>query len=218
MASNVRQPFLRIAVGTNGTGKSSLLKQYLELSPRNLIVPANRNDAGVTWPGIEELAVKAIYEPDALDPKGKEVLVIHAPEMHKFHGNRLLHIDSDTRRVSALTHPKLGFQTGTLFLDDFRKYVPHKGDLPPHLANMFGDRRHINLDIWVAVHSFNDINIQLLGWDCELYIFRTTLPPSDAVRGKVRNWDQLLETIDRVNRKAIHDPHYVERFVPSKYE
>lgn len=211
-----RNPFLMIAVGAPGTGKSTLAAELMQYSERTLVIPANVADAAKAYPGIPSLAVKGIYEADELDPKGKERLQIIAPEITTFKGTRLLHVVEDDRRFSAVVHPYKGYRDGLLVLDDMKKYIPNKGDLPKRVVNYFSDRRHNCVDVYIALHNFDDVARQWYGWGAELVIFRTDLPPGDAVKKKVRNYDQMLEVIERVNRIAQNgEPHYCEHFLPS---
>lgn len=71
------------------------------------------------------------------------------------------------------------------------------------------------LDRFMACHAFQDLNMQHMQFDPELYIFRTTWPPNETVEGKVAKWGELLATVERVNRKAQANPYYFERFVPA---
>lgn len=38
---------------------------------------------------------------------------------------------------------------------------------------------------------------------------------NEIVGGKVAKWEALLATVDRVKRKAVNSPYYVERFIPA---
>lgn len=219
MAQQYRDPFFLVVVGRPRCGKSTWVREeVLKDEPRALIVPANRHDAGVTWANVPELAVKASREPDDLDPKGKDQLVVYAPDMDGFTGHRLLHVTEDVRRFTAVHHPRLGFRSGTLVMDDCKNYIKSNAELPSSVATMVRSRGHLELDIVCIVHSLDEINRQLIGYGCHIVVFATDLPPGDALRSKVRNMDELDRVIDRVNRRAAAgDKHYHELFVPSTY-
>jgi len=212
-----RDPFFLIVVGQPRCGKSTWVRQQvLTGEERTLIVPANRDDASETRAGVQELAVKATYEPDELDPKGKERLVVYSPDMPTFHGQRLLHVTEDVRRFTAVHHARMGMRKGTLVLDDMKNYVKSNAEIPSAVATMFRSRGHRMLDIVCIVHSFDEINRQLLGWGANLVVFSTALPPGDAARSKIRNIDELDRVIERVNRRAANgDPYYKELFTPN---
>lgn len=219
MAQQYRDPFFLIVVGRPRCGKSTWVReQVLAGEDRALIVPANRHDAAETWRGVPELPVKASREPDDLDPGGKEQLVVYAPDMHSFKGQRLLHVAEDQRRFGAVHHPRLGMTRGTLVLDDMKNYVKSNADLPSSVATLFRSRGHLMLDIVCIVHSLDEVNRQLIGYGCQLVVFATDLPPGDALRSKVRNMEELDRVIERVNRRAAAgDKHYHELFTPSAY-
>lgn len=214
-----RDPFFLAVVGRPRCGKSTWVREeVLRDEERALIIPANRMDASETWQGLPELSVKADREPDELDPKGKDQLVVYAPEMHTFKGHHLLHVYEDVRRFQAVYHPRLGMRKGTLILDDMKNYVKSNAELPNAVASLFRSRGHLMLDIVSIVHSFDEVNRQLIGYGSQLVVFATDLPPGDAFRSKIRNMEALEVVIERVNRRAAAgDKHYHEMFTPSTY-
>lgn len=104
-------------------------------------------------------------------------------------------------------------RNGTLVLDDMKNYIKSNAELPSRVATMFRSRGHLMLDIVCIVHSFDEINRQLLTRGPKLVVFATDQPPGDAAREKIRNIDELDRVIDRVNHIAnTTDPHYHEFF------
>lgn len=206
-----RKAFLYLFIGTNGTGKSTRMKDLLHVNERNLVVPSNRLDTA--WSEFPELKVRTIQEDDPMNP-GKLRRVFRVDGINDFTGTRVLHID-DPRQLAAITDELHGFRNGGLFIDDFRNRLPHKGDLPPHVAALLTGRRHRMVDIVLAAHSFQDMNLQLMQFEPELFIFRTTLPPNDAVEGKVAKWEELVSAANRVNTMAQSDRFYFEYFQPA---
>ncbi len=217
--SQYRDPFFLGVVGRPRCGKSTWVREeVVRDEPRALIVPANRHDASETWQGVEELEVEGGWQPDPLDSKGKGQFMVKAPQMRTFRGTRLLHVAEDTRRFGAVLHPTEGMVNGTLVLDDMKNYIKSNAELPSNVATLFRSRGHLMLDIVCIVHSFDEINRQLIGYGCQLVVFATDLPPGDAFRAKVRNMDGLDQVIERVNRRAAAgDSHYHELFTPSAY-
>lgn len=214
--STTRKAFLYLFVGTNGTGKTSRIKELIEeVAGRVLIVPSNRLDDA--WKGIPELSMKVFQDEDPIN--GKAIKSIRCPDMGSFTGARVFHVE-DPRYLDAITDERHGFKNGVLVMDDFRNYIPSKGALPPAVVKMIVGRRHRMLDISMACHAFQDMNLQLMQFSPELYIFQTSLPPNDAVEGKVTDWQGLLEVSTRVNRIAskleqADDRFYFERFIPA---
>lgn len=207
----MRKAFLYLLIGTNGTGKTTQAKHLLQINERNLVLPSNRMDSA--WDQYPELKVQVDLEPDPMNP-GKQRRVVYCPEMNTFKGTRVLHV-TEPAMLGAVTDERLGFRNGFLFIDDFRNRMPHKGDLPAHVLELLTGRRHRMVDIALAMHSFQDMNLQLMQFQPELFIFRTTLPPNDAVEGKVADWQGLVAAANRVNERARANPFYFEHFIPA---
>lgn len=211
-----RQAELAILVGTNGTGKSTALKELLTMNERNLIIPSSRTDTA--WSGLPELKSSVVYEADPNNPR-REIPVVRVQDLQTFTGNRVLHVDGNAKVFEAVLDPKRGYFNGGLILDDFRRYIYTKGSLSSGVDGLFIGRRHRMLDIYLACHSFQDISADLFRFDPTLYVGYTTLPPNDAVQGKVAKWRELLATIERVNRTNAARPegkrYYREAFEPA---
>ncbi len=220
MNTEYRDPFYLIVVGRPRSGKSRWVQENIvkhpDADPRTLVIPANKADASETWSGLPSLAVSGEYEADELDPKGKPQLVVLSPQMRSFNRPSLLHVTEDQRRFAAVYHPTRGMRNGVLVLDDMKNYIKSNAELPSGVATMFRSRGHLMLDIVCIVHSFDEINRQLITWGPKLVVFATDLPPGDAAREKIRNIDELDRTIARVNRIANSggNPYYHEFFTP----
>jgi hypothetical protein len=209
-----------IFIGTNGTGKSFNQKKFLPVNNRNLIIPANGRDKA--WHGFTKLTPKFRFETDPNDPKQKrQHKVWYIPGINSFKGVRVLDVDvleTDEDCLSvfrAVCHRQTGFIKGGLFVDDFKNYIFTKGTLPRYVRNLFNDRRHREVDIFMASHSMQDINGDMLQFNPKIVIFNTTLPPNDTVMGKIANSAQLMETYERVRHKATKNQYYYEIFIPS---
>lgn len=211
-----RQAELAILIGTNGTGKSTALKALLKMNVRNLIIPSSRSDTA--WQGVPELETYVTYGPDPDNPR-REIPIPRIKELGSFTGNRVLHVDGNARLFDAVCDPRTGYFNGGLILDDFRRYIYTKGTLRSTVDGLFINRRHRMLDIYMACHAFQDISADVFRFDPMLYVGYTSLQPSEAVRGKVRRWEQLLQVIDRVNRTNQQRPEgqrwYKEAFNPA---
>lgn len=207
-----RQAAFGIFIGTNGTGKTSRMKELLDVNARNLIVPSSRDD--VAWNGFPELKWSVSYEPDPFRPERK-VASVMLPTLNTFAGSSLLHVDGNIQVFDAVLNRTKGFRNGGLFLDDFRNYVFTKGTLRSEVDGLFINRRHRMLDIFMACHGFEDVSRDLLRYGPTLFIFRTTLPPNDSSVAKMANGPEFLATVERVNERAKRNPFYFEQFVPS---
>lgn len=213
-----------IAVGTNGTGKSTeLAKRALPINKRNLVLPASVVDHA--WSGIPELTWSTGYASDPDNPRKQVPVAVFPPaqngkpgqtELQTFTGNRVVHQRGSSNAWRTIVNEERGFSNGGLIVDDFRLAIPSKGMLPGYVTNMFVQRRHRMLDIFCACHSFQDINSQMLSWQPLLMIFQTTLAPNDNVLSNVQRPDALLATVARVNERARTNRHHYEFFNPEE--
>jgi hypothetical protein len=208
-----------IFIGTNGTGKTTTMKKFLVANKRNLILPANSIDKA--WSGFTKIKPTNSFELDPNDFRGKRQLrVWRLPKMNSFTGDRVLDLssikeDADLKGLFAcITNISKPFVNGGLFIDDFKNWIYTKGSLPFTVRKLFNDRRHRMLDIFMASHSFQDVNGDLIQFNPKFVIFKTTLPPNETVQKKIANFQELLDTIARVNRIAQTKPHYSELFTP----
>lgn len=213
-----RRPLLALLIGTTGVGKSTLIKKLLKVNARNLIIPSNQADANRTWPGIAPLAWRWQWIEDETRP-GKQTNAVVVDKLDSFKGARLLFADGQPAVFDAAASGKHGFNaqpqgSAGLHLDDFRNYLYSKGTLRQPADMLLRNRRHRMLDITMACHGFEDVSRDLMRFDPILFVFRTTLPPTDASVDKVQN-PGFLDMVERVNQRAQQNPHYFEAFIPS---
>jgi len=218
--SNVNPPFI-ILIGTNGTGKTTKIKELLKIFPRNLILPANSYDPG--WRDFRfdyRLEVKKGWKKvqRSSDPKDvKDKPMFYVPGINQFTGLAKLkpeHSEIDFAEVlKTVTADETGFAYGGLVIDDFKNYIISSGLLPSSIKNFFIGRRHREVGIYMACHGWTDINRELLNWNPELWIHKTKAPPHDTFMSKIDpiRHAELHEVIRRVNSHP--NDWYMERFV-----
>ena len=216
-----RKALLSISVGTTGTRKTTNMKELLVVNERNLVIPNGRDDKA--WFGYPELTCRGEYYTDPLDPNPnnrRTRVVIN--ELDTFTGTRVLHVDGDQRIFDAVVDNTRGFKGGGLFLDDFRNYILTKGTLKQNVDAMFRNMRPRMLDIFMACHSWEDVSRDLMRFDPLLFVFYTTLPPTEASIDKMGNRAEFLAVIDevqRVNGKRVPtERHYFKRFQPASLD
>jgi len=217
-----REAQFYILVGTNGTGKSTVLRKFLAANKRNLIIPANHYDPA--WSKDDKIVPTSRFITDPNDFKQlRKIRDWNIPRLQTFAGNKVLETsvlmeDKDSQNCFAkVCDPKTGFKNGGLFIDDYKNWIYSKGTLPRIVRQTFGDRRHRMIDIFMATHSFQDVNADLLQFNPRIVVFRTTLPPNETVAKKMQNFSKLQEIIERVNRIAeTKNKHYCEVFIPSE--
>lgn len=174
-------------LGTNGTGKSTVLKKMatasLNRGDRVLVVPANNIDD--TWDGIKEIGLDQINN---FKSGIRKVNVMCYEEFQKI-------ADAET-----------GFFDGTLILDDMKNYIQGQ-QLKPDIARMLSDRRHKMIDIIFAVHGFNLVPPFMFNYVSEIFLFRTTGKITNA-KESWADYDALVKWREYVNRVAIENPYF----------
>jgi energy-coupling factor transporter ATP-binding protein EcfA2 len=174
-------------LGTNGTGKSTVLKKMatasLNRGDRVLVVPANNIDD--TWDGIKEIGLDQINN---FKSGIRKVNVMCYEEFQK------------------IADAEEGFFNGTLILDDMKNYIQGQ-QLKPDVARMLGDRRHKMIDIIFAVHGFNFVPPLMFSYVSEIFLFKTFGKISNA-KECWNDYEGLLKWREYVNKIAAKDPYY----------
>jgi hypothetical protein len=183
-------------IGMNGSGKSHNMLKWLRLNDRNLILPASRADK--QWKGVPELKPKVIFPVDKMDPSGtRRRAQFIIPGINDFTGNRVVHIEgSDEERAAifhAVIHPLHGFHNGGVFMDDSKRYIRTKGNLPGDVRDFFGDRRlHMN-DIFLAAWQYQDVNADFFGFGgIQTFLFNVERAPNRNVLEKFPNEAEFM--------------------------
>ncbi len=207
-----------ILSGTNGTGKSTVMKKLLEINSRNIVIPANPYDKA--WSSFPKLKPKHRFVLDKKDPKQKrQIMDWYIPNLNTFKGTKVLDVtemeamDEDPRIIFKYLCHK--FNNGGFFVDDYKNYIHSAGTLPNYVTRIFRDRRHRMLDIFMASHSLSDVNGEFIQFNPKLLIFKVTRTLTQSVKDKFENHKELDQVIARVKKKARTNPYYHELFIPN---
>lgn len=222
----VRETVLFVFVGEPGTGKSTIMKEFLDCNQRNLIIPSNMSEANDTWPKIGRLRPSTYFIPDPYDPAGKKQKVKWRLEHVKtFQGNKMIDVSllSGPYMYEFLpsildpNNPGSSYNYGGFFIDDMKNYIRSQGQLSSAIADPLRARRHIGIDFFFACHRFQDINSEFYGFGAKLWIFKTATPPSIASLDRITPvcQDQLLHIVAKVNERARKDRHFYCPFDPT---
>jgi predicted ATPase len=225
-----RKAVFNILFGTNGTGKTTILKRFLVANERNLILPANRLDEawatdanGNKIPEINTMALlKKVTrgQEDDFDyffkAKGAEAIKSQkaffkelAREIGTFKGNRKI-VSRHRRIFEAIIHPDRGFYNGGLYIDDFKNMIP-SNNLTDSVTSLFGDRRHRMLDIFMAAHSPTDMPPKLLDFQPNIFLFKTT---SNFQRAENKYHESLMESLHKAQEMVNkHSDPYIFKIV-----
>lgn len=175
----MRQPIFFIIVGTNGTGKTTLLHEMVKKTgKRTLVVDPD----GYEWRKAPTVDSSMIEEVNLKLKKGKTVKIV-APEAED---------------IKELDH----FTRGNLILDDCRYYVDSR--LDKDIRKLFIRRRQKQIDIFAVSHSLVDVPPSFYTYATHIVIFKIADNP-ERIKKNVPNYQQLLKVIKKVN--SSKDPH-----------
>lgn len=144
----VRQGVFIIIVGTNGTGKTTLIRKLINANGKRVLVV---DPDGIEWhdlPTIESEDITRLKQ-------GKRARIV-AP---------------NPEDLAALT----AFSEGSLVLDDCRYYV--KARIEESIRKVFVRRRQRGIDIYAVAHSLNEVPPTFWTFATHLLLFKTTDNP-----------------------------------------
>jgi ABC-type Mn2+/Zn2+ transport system ATPase subunit len=176
----VRQSLFFIIIGTNGTGKTTLLNNTLNKSNRNNIL---------------------VIDPDGYEWRDYKEVDINFLENLKQGTNKVLAPTKDD--IELL----INFRNGILVLDDCRYYANKR--LENEIRKILIRRRQNALDIFAVAHSLSEVPNDFYTFATHIIIFKTNDSVvrlrQSVDRDKLEN---LKNVIDRVNQHK--DRHYFE--------
>ena len=213
-----RDAIFAVAVGTNGTGKTTYWKQFLGFNKRNLIIPANRSDSTKAWGHVKEIPVDAILKKvtglgpldwELLDDKKhrelrQQLLMFMGKVFRAIDGNAKIVLNQRNKVLfDCIIHDELGFTNGGLFFDDFKNYIPAYNP-PGNVIQMLSDRRHKGVDMFLATHSPNKIPAPFFDYGPQLVVFKTTRSFETAKEKiELSLYNELVAAQARINRQGL---------------
>lgn len=222
-----RLPVFFILIGTNGTGKSTMIKALIAHAKRVLIVPANRFDPA--WDHVQEIPIlplvkkasngaeddiDSFFSRNDKDTRAQHqyfrVLLSH--ELNGFRGQRKI-FSTHPEIFKAVIHQEKGFINGSLVIDDFKNHV-QSNNLSGAVRTLLSDRRHKMVDIFAATHGCNDVPPAMLNFGVKIWLFRTT-GNFDRASDNFLDYDLINSIQKRVNEKAKSNAHYYEIIQPA---
>ncbi len=184
-----RFPQFTVIVGTNGTGKTTLLKQIV-------LNELKKTDSHVL-----------IITPD--DAEWLNIPEVHPqfPErMQAYVGARKI-IVAASEAETVLTNIRQHFTRGLLVFDDCRAYF--KPSTSAILETIFVRRRQMMLDICAVGHGFSKIPPAFFAYTSHIALFKTTDPVTTRKDrfDDIKRWEVIQR---RINTEAATNPHYHE--------
>lgn len=184
-----RFPVFTLLIGTNGTGKTTVLKKMVaaELKkPDSHVLIITPDDS--EWLGIPE--VHAQYPERMQEYKGCRKIIVTASEAEQ-----------------VLNNIRTYFKRGLLIFDDCRAYF--KPSTSAILETIFVRRRQMMIDIAAVGHGFSKIPPAFFAYTTHICMFKTTDPASTRKDrfDDIKRWEDIQQ---RINSKAVTDIHYHE--------
>jgi len=170
---------LIIVIGTNGTGKTTILDQFIKVeSNRSLIVAPDDKD----W-----LHIPLIYDIT------KETFQYTGIKRRIWENN----LDLD--------YIVNNFENGLLVFDDCRSYFK-SGNIDTALHRLMIRRRQAQIDIMVAAHGFSEIPPKFYTFATDIILFKTCDNIASR-KNYIREYDKMLYAQTSVNILAETNPH-----------
>lgn len=168
-------------VGTNGTGKTTLLEQIL----LKLVETGER--AVIVTPDIVEWTKYPINE-------------LSRSKDYSFKGIQRHIFDPETtlEKISLLKKCIVVF-------DDCRSYLMANTDI--RIRQLLIRRRQREVDIFAVGHGFTEIPPVFFTFSTEIILFRTT-DNIDRRKNYLKDFDFAKKVQFEVNKKALKEPHY----------
>lgn len=181
----MRDAYLTIVLGTNGTGKSTIVgKQFIDIELKNqngrvLIVTPDDSE----WQHLTE--------------------VKNIKELSSFTGIKKVIYTPGTMQV---IHNK--YKNGLLVFDDFRAFDIEKQTEKEALRKIAIRRRQKSRDTIIIAHGFTDIIPSFLLKYASHYVIFQTLDNIKLKKNYFINYELMERTQAEVNQKAKTKPHF----------
>ncbi len=186
MENDDRTSKLTIILGTNGTGKSTLVK--------NLLLDAQRHDPA----NFKALVIM----PDDIEWNGFELVDLDKKEDFVFRGIKK-HVFRPGHTLQKLEL----FKRGIIVFDDCRAYT--KAATADEIHALMIRRRQRMVDVFAVGHGFNEVPPVFFTFASDIILFRTV---DNMIRRKnyINCYDQMYKAQQRINQKASKEQHYCE--------
>ena len=176
--TNEREAKMTILLGTNGTGKTTLLRRILAASGQKCLV-ITPDDAEWTDCPLSEMQVQDDF-------------VYEGIKRHIF--------DPETT-LDALDK----FKRGILVFDDCRAYFQDHTD--PRVRTLLIRRRQREVDVFAVGHGFTQVPPVFFTFATRYILFKT-VDNVERRKNCIQDFELVKAAQAEVNRRAAKNPHY----------
>jgi Cdc6-like AAA superfamily ATPase len=186
-AAAIRTPKLIIVLGTNGTGKTTFVKKLL-------INELKKKDSHVL-----------VTVPD--DMEWGSLPYVHPKFPHRIENyvgaRKVIYFDG------LIDVVRERFRNGMVIFDDCRAYWNKQNAVEGDLHSLLIRRRQQMIDICAVGHGFTEVPPKFFTFATHYALFKTI---DNIVRRKnvINNFEVMKEAQERINQKALTNPHYFE--------
>ncbi len=182
MQTNTPRPAkMTILLGTNGTGKTTLLRSIIEsLHQRVLIITPDDAE----WQHLPDNPLAT-----------KQDFIYSGMQRHIFDPNK---------KTGTLSKIHL-FKKGIIIFDDCRAYL--QASTSEEVRMLLIRRRQREVDIFAVGHGFTEVPPVFFTFATDIFLFRTT---DEIARRKncLKDYENIRAAQARVNDEACANPHY----------
>lgn len=184
--SQGRKPFMTMVLGTNGTGKSTIMRTILQkCNAKKALVVTNHIEE---WRDVPEV-----------DLSHREDFI--------FEGIRKTRCYQPTKGDMGTLAKLRYFRKGIIIFDDARLYMKD-AKTDNLIEDLMISYRQQELDIFVVAHGFTKVRPVFYSYVSNIILFRTL----DSVQYRKmelgENYQRIVDAQAEVNRKSMKDPHY----------
>lgn len=173
--SKQRQALFFIIAGTNGTGKTTLLKKLIQQNGKRTLI---------------------------IDPDGYEfsdVATIEIGDITRIKNGKKARIVAPTNKD---LENLINFTDGNLVLDDCRYYI--KSRIEESIRRLFVRRRQHSIDIFAVAHSLNEVPPTFWTFATHLILFKTK-DSSDRLKQNFPRYEEVLkQNVKEINSHKNH--------------
>ncbi len=165
-----------VVLGTNGTGKTTLIRKILENSGQKCLVVTPHDMEWLDCP----------------------INLLNSPQDYKFSGIQRHIYDEET--MDKLAH----FSRGIIVFDDCRAYFNASTD--KFLHKLFISRRQKMIDIFAVAHGFSDVPPKFFTFATDIFLFKTLdkIEIRKNVLQRFDELKALQENVNERSEKDIH--------------